>query len=677
MQFGQGTGDGELTFPWGLSIDSQGNVWVASITSGRVLEFDKEGRYVTQLDSTGAPEGGLHAPMGLSVGPNGKVWVVDDASLWTAGFPGSRVEQFSAQGKYEGQLGALGSGEGQLSCPDGVAVDPKGHVWVADYCKGIVEEFNEAGRYLGHLGGQGTEGGQLARPQWVAVAPSGNIWVSDSGNDSVQEFKEKEGTSGQYEYVRKFGSEGAAKGQFEDPQGLAVDSQGHVWVADIRNHRVQEFKEDGEYLTEFGGGGSGEGQLEYPMGLAVDSNGSVWVSDLGNGRVEKWATVTVPSATVAVSSISPNHGPEAGGTSVTVTGTGFISGSTVKFGDTAATSVTVNSPTSITVDSPAGSGSVSVTVTNSGGTSASTPQDQFAYDPAPSGPWLGLNGNSGYSYLGGLTDFSKDRIVYDRSSGIEFTAGEEGSEQLTASINAGMIPVIPIEYAGYKGNWGTHDPNFPHTTAQINSYVSGFVTTAGAILRRYPGKTILFEPMNEPWGYTEPTFNATEYANVVAKVLPAAEAAGIPLSDIYVGAIGEHCPPSGSCEKNGWVRAMYAAQPSLKTEVGGWYFHPYGPPHGTDEWDNYGIDSLPPVRSTMTSGQNNIIVSEVGYEGNTTESAKQLTEMLDNALQYHEAGWLKALLVYSRGDGAWALQLPGGALTKQGEAFAAFAAAHG
>ena len=164
---------------------------------------------------------------------------------------------------------------------------------------------------------------------------------------------------------------------------------------------------------------------------------------------------------------------------------------------------------------------------------------------------------------------------------------------------------------------------------------------------------------------------------MIAALLPEAARAGIPLSDIYVGAIGENCPPSGHCEKNGWVRAMYAAQPSLKTEVVGWNFHPYGPPHGTDEWNNYGIENLPPVRSTMTSGQNNIIISEVGYEGNTTESAKQLTEMLNTALSYHEEGWLKALIVYARGEGAWVMQEPSGSLTGMGEALVAFAAAHG
>jgi hypothetical protein len=291
------------------------------------------------------------------------------------------------------------------------------------------------------------------------------------------------------------------------------------------------------------------------------------------------------------------------------------------------------------------------------------------------GPWLGLNGNSGYSFLGGIADFTKDRIVYDRSGGLEFSAGETGTAQVAASINAGMIPVVTIDYAGYKGNWGTPDPNFPHTATQINSYVSGFITTAKAILTKYPGKTFLFEPMNEPEGYTEPLFNAAEYANVIAALLPEAQKAGIPLSHIYVFAIGENCPPGKACEKNRWVRAMYEAQPALTTEIQGWYFHPYGAYE--NEWDNWGIQNMPAVRSTMTAGQNNIIISEVGYEGNSTAAAQELTKMLNTALSYHEEGWLKALIVYSRGAAGWAMQKPGGSLTGMGEALVAFAEAHG
>src|SRR6201999_1002859 len=72
-----------------------------------------------------------------------------------------------------------------------------------------------------------------------------------------------------------------------------------------------------------------------------------------------------------VSSVAPNSGVATGGTAVTITGTNFAAGATVKFGATAATNVTVVSATSITATSPAGSGAVTVTVTNSNGQSGS------------------------------------------------------------------------------------------------------------------------------------------------------------------------------------------------------------------------------------------------------------------------------------------------------------------
>jgi methionine-rich copper-binding protein CopC len=109
-------------------------------------------------------------------------------------------------------------------------------------------------------------------------------------------------------------------------------------------------------------------------------------------------TVTTPGGTSAtsaadqfsyvlpatVTSVSPNAGPTAGGTSVTVTGTGFTTATAVHFGGTAATTFTVNSPTTISVVSPAGSaGTVDITVTNAGGTSTTSPADRFTYDAVP------------------------------------------------------------------------------------------------------------------------------------------------------------------------------------------------------------------------------------------------------------------------------------------------------
>jgi hypothetical protein len=88
---------------------------------------------------------------------------------------------------------------------------------------------------------------------------------------------------------------------------------------------------------------------------------------------------SLAAAPPTVSLVVPNSGPPRGGTSVTITGTSFITVSGVHFGAAAARSFTVNGPTSITAVSPNGSGIADITVTASGGTSATTALDQFFY----------------------------------------------------------------------------------------------------------------------------------------------------------------------------------------------------------------------------------------------------------------------------------------------------------
>ncbi len=98
---------------------------------------------------------------------------------------------------------------------------------------------------------------------------------------------------------------------------------------------------------------------------------------------------TVP----AVTAVSPASGPASGGTSVTITGTGFSGATAVKFGTTNATSFTVNSATQITATDPAGSGTVDITVTTVGGTSANSASDHFVYSNLP--VITGVNPNAG------------------------------------------------------------------------------------------------------------------------------------------------------------------------------------------------------------------------------------------------------------------------------------------
>jgi hypothetical protein len=89
------------------------------------------------------------------------------------------------------------------------------------------------------------------------------------------------------------------------------------------------------------------------------------------------------AVTPVLSGVSPGGGPEAGGTPVTITGSGFLEGAIVDFGANPATSVAVQSASSLTATSPAGTGSVDVTVKTYAGTSAPTASDHFTYTPQP------------------------------------------------------------------------------------------------------------------------------------------------------------------------------------------------------------------------------------------------------------------------------------------------------
>lgn len=100
-----------------------------------------------------------------------------------------------------------------------------------------------------------------------------------------------------------------------------------------------------------------------------------------------------PAPAPAITSVSPNNGPEAGGSSVTITGTNLDGATAVKFGTTGALSFRVISPTSIEAIAPAGSGTVEVTVTTERGTSATSSADQFSYIPPPA--VTGVSPNSG------------------------------------------------------------------------------------------------------------------------------------------------------------------------------------------------------------------------------------------------------------------------------------------
>ncbi len=300
------------------------------------------------------------------------------------------------------------------------------------------------------------------------------------------------------------------------------------------------------------------------------------------------------------------------------------------------------------------------------------PLDALAPAAAPREAWLGLNGNSAG---GAPEEFVEHRIVYDRGGTVELKAGSTLAEidgGLEPSIKAGMIPVVTIEFAGYsKCTFGK--ACLPTDRKLLGEYARGFVSTAEEIVRRWPAAPISFEAINEPWGYGTPS----QYAAFLAQLLPAVAHSRVPLSDVYVAAAGER-----------WIAGLYQAQPQLRNEVQGWYLHPYAKERKPGE----GMAEVPGIRSEMASGRDNIIVSEIGFcaysvsrqcdgsaapASDPSDAAQALVKELGLALAYHREGWLRALLVYARSDGGWAMQEANGRLTAPGRALEAFGDRYG
>jgi large repetitive protein len=146
-----------------------------------------------------------------------------------------------------------------------------------------------------------------------------------------------------------------------------------------------------------------------------------------------------------ISSITPTVGKPGGGDVVTITGSGFTGATTVSFGSTPGTGLTVNSATSITVTSPAGvaTSTVDITVTGPGGTSATTTADKFTYGPVVTS----VSPNTG-SHLGGTTVTIKG-AGFTGATSVQF-----GSTSVTTGItvNAAGTQITVKAPAGAAGS---------------------------------------------------------------------------------------------------------------------------------------------------------------------------------------------------------------------------------
>ncbi|HYV35936.1 MAG TPA: peptidoglycan DD-metalloendopeptidase family protein, partial [Gemmataceae bacterium] len=271
-----------MTHPQGVAVDGSGNVFIADSYNNRIRRVDASTGIITTITGNG-----------------------------TAGFSGDGGLATAA---------ALNFATGNSPTPN-IAVDANGHLFIADTNNNRVREVDLSTGIITTVAGNGTGGfsgegvaataASLSLPVSVAVDANGNLYVTD--NQRIRKVTASTGviTTVAGNGLPTYSGDGglATAASLRNPAGLAVDSNGNIYIADCSNYRIRKVTASTGVITTVAGNGSlgsgGDGglatlaQLYIPTGVAVDSSGNILIADQSNNRIRKVTVSTGMITTIA------------------------------------------------------------------------------------------------------------------------------------------------------------------------------------------------------------------------------------------------------------------------------------------------------------------------------------------------------------------------------------------
>ena len=277
------SGEG-LAKPYGVAV-RKGRVYVSDTVSRSVVLFDLNAKRHTRIGID--DPGGLRMPFGMDVDTQGNLYVLD-GSL-------KRVQVYDATGKYVRTLGQ----DMKWSRPAGLALDEvRKRLYVVD-AGGVDSEDHrvrvldlDTGKLLFEIGKRGDGPGEFNLPRDAVVGADGWLYVVDGGNFRVQVF-DVDG-----KFVNTFGAIGRQGGQFSRPKEIAADAQGNIYVVDSAFGNFQIFDRSGALLLDVGSRGNSDAPAKFmlPSGIAVDLDGRIYVVDQFFRKVEVFRPAQLPAS---------------------------------------------------------------------------------------------------------------------------------------------------------------------------------------------------------------------------------------------------------------------------------------------------------------------------------------------------------------------------------------------
>jgi len=280
----KGKGDGQFLRPHDLEFDNKNKYLYAVDRDGnRIQVFDKNGTFLFAFGEKGQGDGQFLVPYGIDVDSSGNVWVADRGN--------HRIQKFDSIGKFILKFGNNGTGPssepGKFDNPRHVQVDRElKFVYVADSKNNRIQQFDLNGTFVKVIGKLGKKPGEFNLPTTIEQDSKGQFFVTERGNERIQKFDSK------WRPILSWGSLGSSNDQFCHMEHLVVDNHDNVFVTDPQSDpgcsmkpRVLKFDNNGIFITKFGSAGKGTGQILDPEHLAVDNNGNVYVSDRKNEKI--------------------------------------------------------------------------------------------------------------------------------------------------------------------------------------------------------------------------------------------------------------------------------------------------------------------------------------------------------------------------------------------------------